>query len=65
MVQEDLRRLEQFADVSFENGRIVGSKVHKITKKTLTLICLGIVATIASIIFFIYGFIDHKPKKLL
>lgn len=65
MVKEDLKRIEEYADLSFENGRIVGSKVHNITKKTLIFIFLGLASIIASIAFFIYGFIDHKPKKML
>ena len=61
----DLRRIEEQADVSFERGQIIGNKVKKATKKTFIVLFVLIGSIIATILFFIYGFIDHKYKHKL
>ena len=65
MTKTDLKRIEDQADVSFEKGQIIGNKARRAAKKTFLLIFIGIASVIATIVFFIYGFLDHKPRKLL
>ena len=65
MQRADVRRIEVQADVSFEKGQIVGEATKKAIKKTTTTILVICASVIATILFFIYGFLDHKYKQKL
>jgi hypothetical protein len=65
VTKDDLKRIELQADVSFEHGQVIGNRVRRVAKKTIIFFVVVIGSIIASIFFFLYGFLDHKPKKLL
>lgn len=60
-----IEKVSKHADASFDKGQIIGAKVKKTIKKSSIFIGVLILSILASVFFFLYGFIDHKYKQPL
>jgi len=65
VTKEDIKRIELQADVSFANGQIIGTKVKQAIKRSSIFIFVIGASIVASVLFFVYGFLDHKHKPTL
>lgn len=62
--KEDTKRIEEYGDVIFKGGKIIGNKCHKVFSWFLK---WGIMITIGiglTFVFFFLGIISHNKKEI-